>query len=396
MAYAYTPETDHPVVDGAQDFRASRIPLPQRVPGRLWAGPWPSSAQLEYSLITMRALLGPGAGVRCFVSLVSQREVETAAGGVVGPYQELVQQVLDEVAPDAEPVPCAQANVEDSLTGVVRWSTAEKRLGQCATFVVEQLRAGQSVYLHCGDGVGRTGIVTAAVVGILAELGAEQALAVAEEAYVRRRGERTNSSPETDEQRAMAKALLEKLGTAKPEPAAAEAAAARQERAGKLSNAEPEPSAEQPRRGNPAHGLKMTPTANFEFTATPAPAAAAAASDAESSKPEQSAEDDADELARLRKERIAQMQAEKELSKAEAARRFAEYERLLAEDEERKRAIESKGLVIGALPAWAKTAGLGPSPLGGAAEGGRAREGDVVLRPSEQKDDGPTNSWGFD
>ena len=78
------------------------------------------------------------------------------------------------------------------------------------------------------------------------------------------------------------------------------------------------------------------------------------------------------------------------------AARFAEYERLLAEDEERKRAIESKGLVIGALPAWAKTAGLGPSPLGGAAEGGRAREGDVVLRPSEQKDDGPTNSWGFD
>eukprot|EP01043_Picozoa_sp_COSAG02_P073843 COSAG02_NODE_14531_length_1261_cov_5.619853_1_plen_328_part_10 len=170
--------------------------------------------------------------VRCFVSLVSQPEVDLELGG---PYQEWVQDVLEEVEPEADPVPCAQANVDDCLIGVVRWTKALARLGQCTTFVVQQLRAGVTVYLHCRDGVGRTGIVSAAVVGILARLPAEEALARAEDAHAKRRFT-TRSSPETEEQRTMVRTLLDQHGSVKREPASATSA---------TSATEPEECAEQ-------------------------------------------------------------------------------------------------------------------------------------------------------
>lgn len=221
------------------------------------------------------------------MSLVSKPEVELELGG---PYQELVQDVLDEVEPEADPVPCAQGNVEDCLVGVVRWNLALTRLGQCTAFVVDQLKSGQTVYLHCGDGVGRTGVVSAAVVGILAKLPAEEALARAEDSYVKRRFIGiTRCSPETEEQRTMVRALLDKDQAASegggaaavsakaapaPEAEAAAAAAAKAADANPWrSNYHDRKSRERsvPKQERKAPALAMTPRCDFEFVAAPAP-----------------------------------------------------------------------------------------------------------------------------
>jgi len=51
---------------GSQDFRASWVPLPDAIAGRLLAGPWPCDKGCTEGDKTriMRALLGPTVGVR--------------------------------------------------------------------------------------------------------------------------------------------------------------------------------------------------------------------------------------------------------------------------------------------------------------------------------------------
>eukprot|EP01043_Picozoa_sp_COSAG02_P047660 COSAG02_NODE_4591_length_5182_cov_5.857761_1_plen_141_part_00 len=51
---------------GSGDFRASWVPLPPEIPGRLLAGPWPcdKGCTTGDKARVMRALLGPEVGVR--------------------------------------------------------------------------------------------------------------------------------------------------------------------------------------------------------------------------------------------------------------------------------------------------------------------------------------------
>jgi hypothetical protein len=51
---------------GSGDFRASWVPLPPEIPGRLLAGPWPcdKGCTTGDKARVMRALLGPAVGVR--------------------------------------------------------------------------------------------------------------------------------------------------------------------------------------------------------------------------------------------------------------------------------------------------------------------------------------------
>jgi protein-tyrosine phosphatase len=388
--------------------------------------------------------------VRCFVSLVSQPEVDLELGG---PYQEWVQDVLEEVEPEADPVPCAQANVDDCLIGVVRWTKALTRLGQCTTFVVQQLRAGLTVYLHCGDGVGRTGIVSAAVVGILARLPAEEALARAEDAHAKRRFT-TRSSPETEEQRTMVRTLLDQHGSVKREPASATSAAEPKESAdqamaeAKVARA-PSETPKPPRLPQKAPVLKLSERSDtIEFFAVPVaapepdskpvtpsaepaeaaePAAAQAGPDepTEPDKPgavqaegpltaqqelrrmqqrfaataEGLSEEEAEELERLRLKRLAELKAAQKAKQEELERRYDAYCAQKAQDDQEQVSKLRGGLIVEDLPPWAQ--GLARRrALAGASEGGTGGgAGREVLRPSEQRAADAAaqpSKWGFD
>ena len=164
-----------------------------------------------------------------------------------GGYQEEVQAALEEVEPEAEALPCAHsalrtlhcavchapcqnllrwpgqvtqrpwlrrcacANVENCLVGVVRWQLAVKKLTQCAEYVLEQLKEGTTVYLHCTDGVGRTSVVTAVVVAILGGLSDDGAMSTAASAHACRMRAGSTESALTPEQRRLTIEILSKL-----------------------------------------------------------------------------------------------------------------------------------------------------------------------------------------
>eukprot|EP01043_Picozoa_sp_COSAG02_P047661 COSAG02_NODE_4591_length_5182_cov_5.857761_2_plen_387_part_00 len=382
--------------------------------------------------------------MRCFVSLVSQPEVDLELGG---PYQEWVQDVLEELEPEADPVPCAQANVDDCLIGVVRWTKALTRLGQCTTFVVQQLRAGLTVYLHCGDGVGRTGIVSAAVVGILARLPAEEALARAEDAHAKRRFT-MRSSPETEEQRTMVRTLLDQHGSAEPGPPSAgqpEECAEQAQAKAKVAQA-PSETSKPPCLPQRAPELKLSERCDtIEFFAVPAaspepdskpvtpsaepaeaaepatvqaePAAPAAPGAVEAEGPLTAQQElrrmqqrfaataeglngeEAEELERLRLKRLAELKAAQKAKQEELERRYDAYCAQKAQDDQEQVSKLRGGLIVEDLPPWAQ--GLARRrALAGASEGGAGGgAGREVLRPSEQRAADAAaqpDKWGFD
>jgi alanine transaminase len=74
--------------------------------------------------------------------------------------------------------------------------------------VIDRLKAGQVVYLHCWGGRGRAGTVGACVIGRLYGLGADEALERTDRALSTR--EPGGQSPETAEQRALVAEFLGK------------------------------------------------------------------------------------------------------------------------------------------------------------------------------------------
>ena len=422
VVQALTPAAKH-------DFRASWVPLPERLPGRLLAGPWPCNSTTEGeeghsdNFATMRALLGEPVGVRCFVSLVSQPEVDNELGGI---YQPLVQEELEELNPDADPVPCAQANVADerAWVGVVRWNLARKRLGQCTTFVVDQLNAGKTVYLHCADGFGRTGIVTAAVLGILSEgaLSGDQAIEQAEAAYIRRRW----GGPDrlTEEQRRMALDLLSFLLRDGGEGGASQPAVPAPVSMGPPSNAPVEVAGSRrkikltmtPETELSSFGFEFKPEQQQEenvasISSKPVTPAAEPAVNTKTVSSEEACpaqipqQSEEDELEMLRQQRLAELRLEANQKTEEMTRRFEAHQRAIAQSDrefQQKRAMDAKGITVDALPSWAK--GMAPrDPLTGASNyendgGGGASPGSMVMRPTDAaaaaKEAQPAQ-WGF-
>jgi hypothetical protein len=407
--------------EGSGTFRAVDVPLPvlggASGLGRLFVGPNPhagGSSPAE-SMAVMRALLGSGGGgVRCFVSLLSRAEVVRHGGGG---YQHLVQAALDEVEPEAEPLPCAQANVEDCFVGVVRWKTAASRLGQCAAFVLEQLRAGTSVYLHCVDGRGRTSVVAAAVLGILGGISAECAIARAEGAYrwctapqAAARAASGDGAVLTHEEKVMvgellrnlrATAALERARAAQPVHPSAEAFAA------ELARAEAAEAAAVGAKGGPCAPPGLTISAprgtgyivdaaqaqsvaprpsSSSSSPSPSSSSSSSSSSAAATPPEQASgprsgaegggerlhADDAKEitqrwgeeeataeeereLEKLREARRAELQATRAAELRAQERRFEAYEEHRRIQDERAMLEKKKGLVVEPLPPWARS-----------------------------------------
>ena len=144
------------------------------IPGRLLAGPYPGAADEHTARAQLAAFAE--AGVSCFVDLTEEHELE--------PYAHLL---------------------EDSGARHVRRPIRDVDVptvaGMRGTLVAIQaaLDAGETVYVHCWGGVGRTGTVVGC---LLVEDGRAPAEALTHLQSLRRGCVRERRpSPETDEQR---------------------------------------------------------------------------------------------------------------------------------------------------------------------------------------------------
>lgn len=95
-----------------------------------------------------------------------------------------------------------------------------------AVDIVSFLRAGEFIYLHCGDGNGRSGVIAAAVLGISHDLNPVEALALLAQSREHRIGQ-AGASPETHEQRMIIhRVLSDKTLASKVSPRASDGSAA--------------------------------------------------------------------------------------------------------------------------------------------------------------------------
>jgi ADP-ribosylglycohydrolase/protein-tyrosine phosphatase len=109
------------------------------LPGRLLAGEYPRTTDSDGSILKLEALFA--AGVRAFIDLT------TDADRLI-PYAALLNEVLDGKAQRyAFPIPDVSIPTSDDLT-------------QAALDLMDtKLAAGETVYVHCWGGIGRTGTI---------------------------------------------------------------------------------------------------------------------------------------------------------------------------------------------------------------------------------------------
>ena len=161
------------------------------IPGRLLAGPYPGAAD-EPTARAQLAAFGE-AGVRCFVDLTEKHELE--------PYAHLLKDI------GARHVRHPIRDVDIPTDDEMRRTLAEIRAA---------LDAGETVYVHCMGGVGRTGTVVGC---LLVEDGRSAADALAHLQSLRRGCVREHRpSPETGAQRRFVEAWERQTGTPRRDP----------------------------------------------------------------------------------------------------------------------------------------------------------------------------------
>ena len=151
------------------------------LPGRMLAGEHPGLADPQQKSRRLEAIVG--AGVRCVVDLTDPSEG-------LPPYVDALQAVAQDAA-----ICCLRFPIQD-------FSVPDPTTMRCILEAVDAaLAAGDTVYLHCHGGIGRTGTVVGCW---LVERGftPAQALAlIAAKWQVMAKRHRSPESPETAEQR---------------------------------------------------------------------------------------------------------------------------------------------------------------------------------------------------
>ena len=161
------------------------------IPGRLLAGPYPGAADEPTARAQLAAFAA--AGVRCFVDLTEEHELE--------PYAHLAE------AAGARHVRRPIRDVDIPTVDEMRETLTEIRAA---------LAAGETVYVHCWGGVGRTGTVVGC---LLVENGYSAADALAHLQSLRRGCLREHRpSPETAAQRHFVEAWRRQEGRTRHDP----------------------------------------------------------------------------------------------------------------------------------------------------------------------------------
>lgn len=170
---------------------AAKTVAPPKLPGdsfwvlddRLLAGPYPGASSESEATAKLEAFLD--AGVTCFVDLTEEGE-----GPLLHPYSGLLRVVARKRKTRVSHLRLAIRDVDIPTSWQMRAILAAIRLA---------LAEGETVYVHCWGGVGRTGTVVGC---LLIEDGVPVDEVLARLADMRRHTQRAHrTSPETHEQR---------------------------------------------------------------------------------------------------------------------------------------------------------------------------------------------------
>ena len=151
------------------------------LPGRMLAGEYPGRIDAEEQSRRLGAIIG--AGVNCLIDLTGESEG-------LPPYVDALHVAAQGVAIHCQRFPIADYSVPQAQT-----------MRRILDAVDASLEAGDTIYLHCHGGIGRTGIVVGCW---LVERGftPTQAMAlIADKWQVMTKRHRSPESPETPEQR---------------------------------------------------------------------------------------------------------------------------------------------------------------------------------------------------
>eukprot|EP01113_Clastostelium_recurvatum_P047110 TRINITY_DN8346_c1_g2_i1.p1 TRINITY_DN8346_c1_g2~~TRINITY_DN8346_c1_g2_i1.p1 ORF type:complete len:196 (-),score=33.58 TRINITY_DN8346_c1_g2_i1:197-784(-) len=167
------------------------------VPGRILVGESPRSNDAKASGLLSSLIQ---AGVRCFVCLQTQKEIDRA-----GHYLDEAKEIHAALAlPSALPITFIHFPIDDGYP-----SDDERALSRLADTLVAKVMDDPShiVYIHCLAGRGRTGILAAILLGKLYHLSAAESLRRTD-AYYKMRGVSYGDSPEFHDQRMQVFSIL--------------------------------------------------------------------------------------------------------------------------------------------------------------------------------------------
>lgn len=153
------------------------------LPGQLLAGPYPGSAKKAEAAAKLEAFLD--AGITCFIDLTEEGE-----GPPLHPYSRLLQQIAGKHQTRVSHLRLPIRDIDIPTSWQMRTILSAIRLA---------IAEGETVYVHCWGGVGRTGTVIGC---LLVEDGVPAGEVLSRLADMRRHTQRAHrTSPETDEQR---------------------------------------------------------------------------------------------------------------------------------------------------------------------------------------------------
>ena len=161
------------------------------VPGKLMGGCYPGDRSPAEAEAKLRGLLS--CGVSHIVNLMEENEVDHDGLRFV-PYQENFQRFASESGVQTS---CVRYPIRDMSV------TTREHMRVILDDIDAAIAAGQTVYLHCWGGVGRTGTVAACYLARHALTGGRDVLTYLAE--LRRQVYPYRPAPESEDQRAMAR-----------------------------------------------------------------------------------------------------------------------------------------------------------------------------------------------